>query len=61
MTANDEAERLARAKRLREEIAAVTGTADEMKKDAPAAESPRDFIHRKMREQQERDAKKPVK
>ena len=61
---DDERARQARAEELRREIARLTAPEDRAggEAEAPAApehESPRDFIHRKMREEAERGADRP--
>jgi hypothetical protein len=52
MSIEDEAARKARAKRLRENIDALTGACPPKKTKSAGqpAESPRDFIHRRMKE-----------
>ena len=61
MSSPDEAARAARAKRLREEIEQLLHKGDKATTPSPpgfappAQESPRDFIHRRMREQKQGD------
>jgi hypothetical protein len=55
MSTDDEAARKARAERLREEIDKLVSPEGKPEEEtgqpeAPPAESPRDFIHRRMRE-----------
>ena len=55
MSADDEAARKARAQRLREQIKKVTTQEGAPpQEEEKAAESPRDFVHRKMRERDEK-------
>lgn len=66
MSIEDEAARKARAKRIRADIDAMTGTvppeetaAAEPPAATPKPESPRDFVQRRMREVAEAEKKKP--
>ncbi len=57
MSSDDEGARIERARRLREEIASLEEDGDGVPDSTPSSEpeSPRDFIHRRMREEAERE------